>query len=668
MAEQSIPVKVDAAAVKRESDRNNTNPAESALPVHSQPRITIVYWDHDNIPIPNGHTVEHIVQIVKQHISDKLGLHPIHFRLYTSSNVLSSEEQESLFDNGIKHIHINTNHTHVSKCVLRLSTDVALKLFELQQNKESKCNIALMASNDDYSYLLSRIHKQTPIASLLYVTLDKINACFTNNVDFVIQCAHALNTNPRKRQRDCKDILSPPKRQRVIEKSNDICITFRPLGSISQHGRRHDHDIEIQMSPNTKIQTVQSQLQSILMKEEIVHDYDADEYIPIPIFQFNGHPLVATQPIDWYYIQDGDVILWHMSIQMKLRHKKASEHTMKIDITTSTDVSTIISKFKGNVNNRTVSMYPCVGKKNTQLELFYNTGIELKLLNNNQTLLAQLGSITNNDFLEWDYGVVDLTCEDEIPQKVNEIVHPTRKRKHVKKKKTISIIFKPLGCESTSQHDITMEFTTKKQIKNVRKQLRSILKKQCLVNCSGNIPKPSLKFNDNEGLADKKKIGYYNICDGDVIYWHMSIPIRFRHRQSSEDTMKKIRNRIETTASVSSILRTFKTNLDDHAFSMYPDLAQQNIELELFYNIGTELKLLNKSQTLLEQLDILVHNAYLEWDYVDKYQPLNDSCNGANTNSLIDVGRAEKIVHHSEIVTAIMPSLESGSDRDLASD
>eukprot|EP01083_Nonionella_stella_P071244 191242_1 len=652
MAEQTIPIKVDAAAVKRESDRNNTNPAESALPVHSQPRITIVYWDHDNIPIPNGHTVEHIVQIVKQHISDKLGLHPIHFRLYTSSNVLSSEEQESLFDNGIKHIHINTNHTHVSKCVLRLSTDVALKLFELQQNKESKCNIALMASNDDYSYLLSRIHKQTPIASLLYVTLDKINACFTNNVDFVIQCAHALNTNPRKRQRDCKDILSPPKRQRVIEKSNDICITFRPLGSISQHGRRHDHDIEIQMSPNTKIQTVQSQLQSILMKEEIVHDYDADEYIPIPIFQFNGHPLVATQPIDWYYIQDGDVILWHMSIQMKLRHKRASEHTMKINITTFADVGTIISKFKDNVNQSTVSMYPGVGKKDIQLELFYNTGIELKLLNNNQTLLAQLGSITNNDFLEWDYGVVDLTHTEEIP-------HPIRKTfGH-----TIRITFKPLGCESTSQHDITIEFAKNKGIKNVRQQLRSIIKNQSVVSRTM-LPKPCLKLNDNGAqLQDKKQIRDYNIQDGDVIYWRMSIPIRLRQKQSSEDTTKI---RVSTSSSVSTILRNFKTNLDNHAFS---DIAHKDIDLKLFYNTGTELKLLNRRQTLLQQLDSIGHNTCLIWDYVHEFPPRNDITSGVtNTNSVIDVGRTEKIVHHSEIVTTIMPRLESGSDMDLAYD
>eukprot|EP01083_Nonionella_stella_P312298 1116481_1 len=616
MAEQTIPIKVDAAAVKPESDRNNTNPAESVLPVHSQPRITIVYWDHDNIPIPNGHTVEHIVQIVKQHISDKLGLHPIHFRLYTSSNVLSSEEQESLFDNGIKHIHINTNHTHVSKCVLRLSTDVALKLFELQQNKESKCNIALMASNDDYSYLLSRIHKQTPIASLLYVTLDKINACFTNNVDFVIQCAHALNTNPRKRQRDCKDdiVPSPPKRQRVMEKRKDICITFRPLGSISQHGRRHDHDIEIQMSPNTKIQTVQSQLQSILMKEEIVHDYDADEYIPIPIFQFNGHPLVATQPIDWYYIQDGDVILWHMSIQMKLRHKRASEHTMKINTTSFANVNTIIRKFKENVNNRTVSMYPGVGKRDIQLELFYNTGIELKLLNNNQTLLAQLGSITNNDFLEWDYGVVDLTSAEEIPQKVNckDIVHQTRKREHLNNT-TISITFKPLGCEFRSQHTIAMEFTMKTKIKNVRQQLRSIIKNQRVVSsCVGAaIPEPRLKLNGNKTeLQDNRQIRDYNIHDGDVIYWRMSIPIRLRQKQSSEDTTKI---RVSTSSSVSTILRNFKTNLDNHAFS---DIAHKDIDLKLFYNTGTELKLLNRRQTLLQQLDSIGHNTCLIWDYV----------------------------------------------------
>eukprot|EP01083_Nonionella_stella_P071243 191241_1 len=587
MAEQVIPIKVDENAVKPESKTSNTSATESVP--HSQSRITIVYWDHDNMPIPNGRTMEHIVQIAKQQISDKLGLHPIHFRLYTSSNVLSSQEEESLFDNGIEHIHINTNDARVSKCVFRLSTDIALKLFELQQNKESKCNIALMASNDDYSYLLSRIHKQTPIASLLYVTLDKINACFTNNVDFVIQCAHALNTNPRKRQRDCKDILSPPKRQRVIEKSNDICITFRPLGSTPQHGQRHD--ITMKLSTNTKIKSVQSQLRLMLEKQQIVRALS----VPIPLLQFNEQPLVDTQPmiecIEFYNIQDGDVIHWYMPIQMKLRHKKASEHTMKIDITTSTDVSTIISKFKGNVNNRTVSMYPCVGKKNTQLELFYNTGIELKLLNNNQTLLAQLGSITNNDFLEWDYGVVDLTSAEEIPQKVNckDIVHQTRKREHLNNT-TISITFKPLGCEFRSQHTIAMEFTMKTKIKNVRQQLRSIIKNQRVVSsCVGAaIPEPRLKLNGNKTeLQDNRQIRDYNIHDGDVIYWRMSIPIRLRQKQSSEDTTKI---RVSTSSSVSTILRNFKTNLDNHAFS---DIAHKDIDLKLFYNTGTELKLLN---------------------------------------------------------------------------
>eukprot|EP01083_Nonionella_stella_P167375 562399_1 len=123
--------------------------------------------------------------------------------------------------------------------------------------------------------------------------------------------------------------------------------------------------------------------------------------LPKPSLMFNGKKLTPDKLVLFKrgYMHDGDVIHWWMTIVVKFRHKRSSEITGKISIIKTYDnVSTILRKFKDNLNGHTVSKYPDLGKQDTYLELFYNTGTEVKLLNGSQTLLAQLGSIENNFF------------------------------------------------------------------------------------------------------------------------------------------------------------------------------------------------------------------------------------------------------------------------------
>eukprot|EP01083_Nonionella_stella_P071247 191256_1 len=437
MADQPVPIKQDLTSNEAQcsndtitKQQSDTSTAGIVLHSNSLSHTTIVYWDHDSMPIPNGHTVEDITQTVKQHICDKLGSQPIHFRLYTSLNVFSSKQQESLFDNGIEHIHIpvNTNHTSESKCILRSSTDIALKLFELKQNKESKCNIALMANEDDYAYLLSRIHKQSPIASLLYITLDQINLCLINHVDLVIQCE--LNTHHRKRQRDYTNDIPrapTPKRQRVTKKNNTIRITFRPLGSHSTSTVQHDMAMEI--NTNTKIKTLRKILRSMIRKQNVIakrKKSSKKKTIPKPSLKFNGYRLKEKKALQCYNIHDGDVIHWLMSFQVRLRQKQSSGVVISICIKTDWDVSAIITRFKEKLDANTISMYPGLAKQD--IHLFYNTGTELKLLNDNQTLLAQLDSFASNDFLEWDYKCTNSSNEYQLQ---NDIIDLTDADTHL---------------------------------------------------------------------------------------------------------------------------------------------------------------------------------------------------------------------------------------------
>eukprot|EP01083_Nonionella_stella_P177110 621562_1 len=222
-----------------ETERSVDDPKVSAT--HKE---AIVYWDYDNthMTIPNGYTLKDTIEVIKTNICNKIGSQPIQFQLYTSIKPLQlSPKQKVLFANGIEHIHIETKdakHMNSSKTKLRMSIDIGLKLFELQQNKESKC-IVLISNDDDFGHLLSRIHKQSPVSHLIYVAFNQINTRLTNHVDFVIRCfnehspiksPNTTNTvgnvklNKRKHlvyDDDCELSPSPKRQKTAVIAAND---------------------------------------------------------------------------------------------------------------------------------------------------------------------------------------------------------------------------------------------------------------------------------------------------------------------------------------------------------------------------------------------------------------------------------------------------------------
>eukprot|EP01083_Nonionella_stella_P287887 980016_1 len=174
------------STVKHEPDTINMFVGNTSVK-HRPSHNAIVYWDHDNVSIPHDCSVEHIISSLKNRIYDTIGSQVIYFRVYTSSRSLHPTVQKSLRLRGV-----NVEHTHASpntssKCMSRISADIALKLVELEQNKQSKC-IAVVSNDDACAHLFSKIHKQAVVSHLLYITFGQINPFLTDNVDFVIQC------------------------------------------------------------------------------------------------------------------------------------------------------------------------------------------------------------------------------------------------------------------------------------------------------------------------------------------------------------------------------------------------------------------------------------------------------------------------------------------------
>eukprot|EP01083_Nonionella_stella_P144034 448897_1 len=407
---------------------------------HPQTHNVLVYWDYGNMPIPNSHIAEDVIKMIKQHISDTIGPNKIHFRLYTSCKELSPNEEQLLHLNGIQHIHIKTNDPNSSKCTLRLSTDIALKLFELEENKESKC-IALISNHDDYAHLLSRIHKQPPISHLVYITFNFINIRFTNNVDFVIQCALGTthngdntnttmntnnnnNNNALKRQRDCNeysqyttstdDTRPPAKKQRAMPES--IRITFKALNASSAAAPQDiicefkrdflDHKRVVNMRTVLN-QELRKQLKEARQKERGKTNGKMKK-IPKgnkPFLTYKSKRCPNKNPLCDYNFRDGDVIYWNRfnrKIKITFRHKGSThEDTKKIGISTKDDFRTLYRELKSkkNFKTRALRMYPDVCKKGVSLVMFYK-GREVEDWN---ASLVDYGIATNKDTLEWDY-------------------------------------------------------------------------------------------------------------------------------------------------------------------------------------------------------------------------------------------------------------------------
>eukprot|EP01083_Nonionella_stella_P062539 162611_1 len=393
----------------------------SANSKHPSSHSTIVYWDHDNTPMPHGCSVEHMINTVKKHICDTIGPQSIHFRVYTSRHVLHPQPQEALFMNGIEHIHIPTDGS--SKCTLRISTDIVLKLFELEQNKESKC-IALISNGNDYAYLLSQIHKQPPVSHLLYVTFDQINQRLINSVDFVIQCGQKINTithsnstnssvrntidiNIRKRQRETvpEDAIPPPKRRRVRHILNLISISFKQLGAPSTENKPA---ITLQFFTSAKIKQMRIHLQQVLLKSNELVPFMKQRTggrkpikmkNPKPVLQYKGKRLQNKRMISRYKINDGDVIYWYATVQIGICHTASPQDIVKFTINGNADIASVVARFKQNIHlsDLQCKMNPDPSKQETHMVLFYH-GNRL----DQHTSLLQCG-IGTHDTLQWDY-------------------------------------------------------------------------------------------------------------------------------------------------------------------------------------------------------------------------------------------------------------------------
>eukprot|EP01083_Nonionella_stella_P104552 299823_1 len=425
---------------------------------HPSSHTTIVYWDHDNTPIPPEHSVEHMIRTVKQHICDKIGSQPIHFRVYTSRHALPPQQQEALFLNGIEHIHIPPDtSTSPSACPLRVSTDIALKLFELEQNKDSK-SIALISNGDGYAYLLSRIHKQPPISHLLYLTFDQINPRLTHHVDFVIECALKPKTIPnsnsntknaltavliqmcntmdadntaskteipqvRKRRRDTgTDTYTThsapvPKRRRMQIRQELISIVFKKLGAPSTAHK-------IQFFTNVTVKQIRTHLQYVLMNSKELVSFKVQTKRgkqkprnPKPVLEFKGKRLENKKLLSHYNIHDGDVLHWYAQIQIGICHKSAPQErqdvvTFTINNANTFTINDVLAKFKQKVHLSAsqCKMHPDPSKEETRMMLFYQGKVLDK-----QKSVSHYG-ITTHGILQWDYVHVCLRSASDRKQ------------------------------------------------------------------------------------------------------------------------------------------------------------------------------------------------------------------------------------------------------------
>eukprot|EP01083_Nonionella_stella_P247642 858347_1 len=174
---------------------------------------TIVYWDYDNMPIPSSLQIIAVIENITNRIN-QLELHKealnhditcdpkpeIEFKLYSTSSFANHTADLS----NIEHIRVPSS-PNTSKTPLMISTDMALKLLELQHSKESTISIVLISNHDDYAHILSKIRncKQSPISRVFYITFKALNESY--NVDGVISMKFDCTDATERRCRTITD-------------------------------------------------------------------------------------------------------------------------------------------------------------------------------------------------------------------------------------------------------------------------------------------------------------------------------------------------------------------------------------------------------------------------------------------------------------------------------
>ena len=135
----------------------------------------VVYWDYENCPIPDPLTVKEIKQYLHGELHTLLGINRncISIKCYTPlSNRyihISDTAHQAMSHHGIKRIIVpNEKPEAIDK---RIIADIGIDLCE----SVGKCiiSIALISGDSDYSYILSRAHRQSHVNKVILFVFDR---------------------------------------------------------------------------------------------------------------------------------------------------------------------------------------------------------------------------------------------------------------------------------------------------------------------------------------------------------------------------------------------------------------------------------------------------------------------------------------------------------------